>query len=126
MPGIFDHLVEQRIAQAQAEGHFDDLPGKGKPLAMDDDALVPEELRMAYRVLRNAGFTPPEVAARRQIADLRAAAVAAMEAGDEAGERQARRRMLALVATLEARGSDLSSPGLTDYAAAVRSRIAGA
>ena len=67
---IFDSLVEQRIAAARDAGELDNLPGAGKPLALDDDRLVPEDLRVAYRILRNAGFVPPEVDARREIASV--------------------------------------------------------
>lgn len=63
----FDSIVEQRIADAHARGEFDDLPGKGRPLALDEDALVPPELRAAYRVLRNAGMLPPELEAHAEI-----------------------------------------------------------
>ena len=67
---LFDRIAEQRIAEALARGELDDLPGAGRPLARDDDALVPEDLRLAYRILKNAGFVPPEVEARRRIAEL--------------------------------------------------------
>jgi hypothetical protein len=43
----FGWLAERKIAEAQARGEFDHLPGAGQPLALDDDALVPEELRRA-------------------------------------------------------------------------------
>ena len=65
---IFDQIVEQRIAEATRRGEFDDLPGVGRPLALDDDRLVPEELRAAYRILRNAGYVPEEV---RLLAEIR-------------------------------------------------------
>jgi hypothetical protein len=67
---LFDWVAEQKIAEALERGEFDDLPGAGMPLALDDDALVPEDLRLAYRILKNAGFVPPEVEARREIAEL--------------------------------------------------------
>ena len=54
-------LAERKIAEAVSRGEFDALPGAGRPLDLEDDALVPEELRMAYRILKNAGFTPKEV-----------------------------------------------------------------
>ena len=54
-------MAERKIAEAVANGELDNLPGAGKPLELDDDALVPEELRMAYRVLKNAGYAPAEV-----------------------------------------------------------------
>ena len=65
-----DAIVEQRIREAQARGDFDDLPGAGAPLELGDDALVPEELRAAYRVLRNAGILPPELEIHRKIRDI--------------------------------------------------------
>ncbi len=58
---MFESLAERRIAQAIANGELDDLPGAGKPLDLDDDALVPEEWRMAHRILKNAGYAPEEV-----------------------------------------------------------------
>jgi len=67
---VLDTIAEARIEQAIREGVFDDLPGAGRPLALDDDRLVPEELRAAYRVLKSAGFVPPEVEARRDAANL--------------------------------------------------------
>ncbi len=63
---LFEQLAERRIQQAIKEGQFDDLPGKGKPLQLDDDSMVPESLRMGYRVLKNAGYLPPELEARNQ------------------------------------------------------------
>jgi len=58
---MLDFIAEQRIAEAIANGDLDDLPGSGKPLELDDDSLLPEELRLAYRILKNAGFVPPEI-----------------------------------------------------------------
>ncbi len=37
-------------------GAFEGLAGFGKPLPKDDAAYVPEELRMGYRIMKNAGF----------------------------------------------------------------------
>ena len=65
-----DALAEERIREAQARGEFDDLPGAGRPLALDDDAMVPEELRAAYRVLKNAGFVPPEIQVHCEIREV--------------------------------------------------------
>lgn len=57
---IIAAIAEQRIAEAQENGGFDNLPGMGRPLPIDDDAHVPPDLRMAYKVLKNAGYLPPE------------------------------------------------------------------
>ena len=67
---FIDHLVEQKITEAIARGELSGLPGEGAPLPADEAALIPEELRMAYRILRNAGFVPPEVATLREIGEL--------------------------------------------------------
>jgi hypothetical protein len=51
------YLAERTIEEAIARGEFDDLPGAGRPLDLDDvDPLLPEELRMAFRLLKNAGY----------------------------------------------------------------------
>jgi hypothetical protein len=58
---MLDFLAERRVAEAVLRGELDDLPGAGRPLDLEDDALVPEELRAANRILKNAGIAPPEV-----------------------------------------------------------------
>src|SRR5205085_1232229 len=60
----------QRIIEAQREGAFDNLPGAGQPLDLEEDPFIPEELRMAYRILKNAGYVPPEVHALRDLREL--------------------------------------------------------
>jgi hypothetical protein len=72
---LLDALVEQRIAAAAARGEFgesDDLPGAGAPLTLEDDALVPREVLVANRILKNAGFAPPAVEQLRALCDLQA------------------------------------------------------
>jgi hypothetical protein len=69
---IWEAAAERRIEQALARGELTGLPGEGRPVDLDDARDVPEELRMAYRVLRNAGVTPEQVGLRRELADLRA------------------------------------------------------
>src|SRR5688572_2360260 len=68
--GPMDAIAERRILEAQARGDFDDLPGTGAPLQLDDDSLVAEDLRAAYRVLKNAGYLPPELEIHREIREI--------------------------------------------------------
>ena len=56
----FWRLAEERIKEAQRTGAFDNLPGKGKPLDLEDLSWVPEDLRIGYLVLKNAHVLPPE------------------------------------------------------------------
>jgi hypothetical protein len=93
---LFEFLAEARIEQAIAQGMLDNLPGAGQPLVLADDRLVPEGLRVAYRILMNARCVPPEVEARREVAAL-VASLATLD--DDA----ALRRTLAKVALLKAR-----------------------
>ncbi len=67
---MLEFIAEQRIAEAIANGELDDLPGAGRPLDLDDDALIPEELRLAWRILKNAGYVPPELETLNEIAQL--------------------------------------------------------
>jgi hypothetical protein len=55
-----DFLAEQKLAEAVSRGEFDDLPGAGRPLDLEEDPLVPQDLRMAFRILKNAGYVPAE------------------------------------------------------------------
>ena len=57
---LFQRLAEQRILEAQRKGEFDDLPGKGRPLELEDLSWVPQDLRIGYKVLKNAHVLPPE------------------------------------------------------------------
>jgi uncharacterized protein YutE (UPF0331/DUF86 family) len=66
-----DRAVEEIIQAAMARGEFDDLPGKGKPLDLDSYFAAPEDLRMAFSVLRNAGYLPEEVQLLKDVAALR-------------------------------------------------------
>jgi len=68
---IFATIAEQKIREAMARGEFDNLPGRGKPLPREDLSGVPEELRMAYKVLKNAGCVPPDVELAKEIVTLR-------------------------------------------------------
>jgi hypothetical protein len=91
---LLDSLVERRIAEAQARGEFDGLPSAGRPLDLEEDPLVPDDVRVAYRILRNAGFVPPEVEHRREMKALEARA----KTTSDPDERQRALRKLQMLA----------------------------
>ena len=64
----FQRIAERRIQEAIRDGEFEDLPGAGKPLKLEDDSHVPEDLRVAYKILKNANCVPPEISLRKEIA----------------------------------------------------------
>ena len=63
----FQKIIEKRIQEAQKRGDFDNLPGKGKPIPIEDDSHIPEDLRLAYKILKNANCVPPEIQLKKDI-----------------------------------------------------------
>jgi hypothetical protein len=97
--GAFERIAEQRIQEAIETGAFDDLPGAGAPLVLDDTSMIPEHLRSGYRILRNAGVPPSSLALRASISELERR-IAQLEAGEQ--RRGERRRLALLMTKLEA------------------------
>jgi hypothetical protein len=94
---FFAKLAENRIREAIEAGEFDDLRGKGQPLNLEEDSQVPYELRMAYKILKNADCLPPELVLRQEVLQLQDL-VAAMP--DEAEKLTQMRRLNFLVMKL--------------------------
>lgn len=64
-------LADERIREAQLRGEFERLPGAGKPLPEEDElAGVPEELRIGFKMLKNAGVLPEEMQLRKDMLTL--------------------------------------------------------
>ncbi|MEN3001137.1 MAG: DUF1992 domain-containing protein [Armatimonadota bacterium] len=69
---VIEIIAERKIEEAMQEGKFDNLPGKGKPLPMDEEWFVPPEMRPAVRLLKSAGVLPDWLEYARQIEEVRA------------------------------------------------------
>jgi hypothetical protein len=93
---MLDFLAERKIDEAVSRGELDGLPGAGRPLELDDDALIPEELRLAYRILKNAGYVPPEV---EQLTELRRLEALVIRGDADAESHSRAVRKLALLKT---------------------------
>lgn len=63
----FEKIIEERIKIAQKKGDFDNLSGAGKPIIFENDCNVPEDLRLAYKMLKNADCIPPEIELKKEI-----------------------------------------------------------
>ncbi len=57
-------VAEEKIREAERNGAFENLPGAGKPLRLEDDSHIAPELRMAYTILKNSGHLEPETGPR--------------------------------------------------------------
>ena len=95
-------LVEERIQKAQEDGLFDNLPGKGKPLNLDDDSSIPEDLLLTFKVLKNAHCLPIEMELRKEIFNLQQLLTAAI---DSESRRELRRELNLLILDLNVRRS---------------------
>jgi hypothetical protein len=60
-------VVSQRIEEAIRRGHFDNLPGRGKPLEVRRDPFVPEDQQMAHTLLRNNNLVPAWIGERKSV-----------------------------------------------------------
>jgi hypothetical protein len=87
---FFERIAENRILEAMEAGEFDNLEGMGQPLNLEDESHIPPELRMAYKILKNAHCLPPELELRREVVTLQDL-VASME--DEAEKLKQMRRL---------------------------------
>jgi len=67
----FRLIALRKIEEAIERGEFDDLAGKGQPIDLSEDPFEPPEMRMANRILRNAGIAPAEVSLRRELVRLK-------------------------------------------------------
>ncbi len=69
IPG-FESIVEERIKKAQEQGVFDNLEGLSRPLNLEDQD-IPEPWRLSTKILKNAGFLPPELELKKSIEETR-------------------------------------------------------
>jgi len=67
---LLTRIAERKISQAIEDGSLDFAKWKNMPLPKDDDMQVPDDLRIAYKMLKNAGYLPPEIEAKKEIQQL--------------------------------------------------------
>lgn len=110
---IFRQIAEQKISEAMARGEFDNLSCKGTRLDLRDDPYAEADLRMGYKILKNAGVVPEELALGR---DIRSLPDLLQNCSDHDPElrKKLRSKILQLNLLLERRGR---SAALQDYLA---------
>ena len=118
---ILHDLAERRILEAIREGVFDDLALRGQPIPREDLSGVPEELRMGYKILKNAGYLPEELQVKKEILALHEM----LDACTSPEEQEATRRKLTLrrlhfEMLMEKRGSSLA---IREYQAKLEARF---
>ncbi len=68
---ILQKIAEKKILDAIQNGEFENLPGKGKPIQLEDDSRIPEDMRLAYKILKNAHCLPPELELKKEINQMK-------------------------------------------------------
>ena len=63
-------IAERKISEAIEEGLFNIEAWHNRPLPPSNDSLIPEDLRIAYKMLKNGGYLPPEIETRKEIQQL--------------------------------------------------------
>lgn len=100
----FTRIAENRIRAAIARGEFERLPGAGKPLNLEEYFSAPEDLRMAFSILKSANCAPVEVELLNEVSRLKdAVAGASDEAEKQTLGRALARRQTHLAIVLERR-----------------------
>lgn len=126
--GMMSWLVEQRIQESMRNGEFEDLPGHGKPMELEDLSGVPEELRMSFKIMKNSGLVPEEVSLRAECVTLEGLLAACHNSGGtETSEGKAIRaklslKRLRLQELLRERGLD-SNPAFMQYSVQIHEQI---
>ena len=96
----FSRLAENRIREAMAQGRFENLPGAGQPLNLEEYFSTPEDLRMAHSILRTANCVPAEVELLNEVSRLERAVAETADATARSSLQRAlthRRTQLAVV-----------------------------
>lgn len=118
---FLEQLAERKIVEALERGELDDLPGRGKPIPPEDCLhFVPDEMRAAFRILKNAGYVPEEVRLLREAGDL----LRLIEEGGEPDPRELKRLRLLLDRLGQQRGGNPALAG--NYFQRVAARLTGA
>ena len=97
----WERIAENRIREAMQEGEFDNLPGAGKPIDLDGCFKLPEQLRVAFSILKSANWVPAEVELLNEIAALEQRLLTAPEAAQSAIRRELADRRTQLAVALE-------------------------
>jgi hypothetical protein len=75
----FSRVGESRIKAAVERGEFENLPGAGKPLNLEEYFSAPADMRMAFSILKNANCVPPEVELLNEVSRLQRAIAGAVD-----------------------------------------------
>ena len=93
-------IAEQKILEAMETRSLTTSKWKNKPLPLENDQNIPDDLKMAYKIMKNSGFLPPEIEERKEVQRLEEL-IAATE--DEHERLQQMRKLNVLLMKIDAK-----------------------
>ncbi len=118
-------LADQMIEEAMKRGEFDNLPGKGKPLELDDLSHVPPELRSAYKIMKNANLIPEEITLRQEMVTLNDLIAACQQDGERTELRKQLDEKTLRLRMLNEQKDWSSNRAYSQYEGQIRQRLTG-
>ena len=121
---MFQIISEDRIKKAYQNGEFDNLPGYGKPLKLEDLSGIPEELRMAYKLLKNAGYTQEESNIRQELMTIEDLIKKCDDPSEKANlQKRLNEKLLRFNQLMSKRGKQTNSSIFKNYEVKIQTRL---
>nr|WP_263323184.1 DnaJ family domain-containing protein [Neobacillus sp. Marseille-Q6967] len=123
---MFQIVSEDKIKKAYKDGEFENLPGFGKPMQMEDLSGIPEELRMAYKMLKNAGYTEEEGRLRQEMMTIEDLIKKCDDRSEKENlQRKLNEKLLRFNRLMSQRGVKTNSSIFKNYQQKVQSKLKG-
>ena len=120
---FFQILAEDKIKKAYQDGEFQALPGFGKPMQLEDLSGIPEDLRMAYKIMKNAGFSEEEGRLRQEMLGIEDLLKQCEENERESLQKKLNEKLLRFNQLMAKRGVKTNSSMFKNYELKVRRKI---
>ncbi|AQT86596.1 hypothetical protein ERICIV_02110 [Paenibacillus larvae subsp. larvae] len=122
---VFSMIAEQKIQEAIQKGEMDNLPGQGKPLVLENWSSVPEDLRLAYKILKNSGHLPEEMQLHKEMVSLEELIVLCQDSSERHElQKRLNAKQLRLQMLMEQRGGTIST-AWNRYRSKIENRLKG-
>jgi hypothetical protein len=108
-------IADEKIRKAMEDGAFDQLPGFGKPLELDDLSHVPEELRAGYLMLKNAGYAGEDADLKKELMTIEDLLRCCEDEKEKERLRQKRNEKLLRLDAVMKKRNESNSRALRDY-----------
>ena len=120
---FFQILAEDKIKKAYQNGEFQALPGFGKPMQLEDLSGIPEDLRMAYKIMKNAGFSEEEGRLRQEMIGIEDLLKKCDENDRESLQKKLNEKLLRFNQLMAKRGVKTNSSMFKNYELKVQRKI---